>query len=63
MKTLDYLSDNMSASVPVKALYDELKMACVAYSILNIEGKKDAEALLTILEIIMEDGEADNGTA
>jgi hypothetical protein len=55
MKTVDYVSDKISVHIPVKGLYDELKMACVAYSILGIEGKKDAEALLTLLEIIMED--------
>ena len=57
MKTLDYVSKNIHVCIPAKMLYDELKMACVAYSILGINGKKDVESLLELLDIIFEDTE------
>lgn len=57
MKTVDYVSKNIHVLIPAKMLYDELKMASLAYSILGIKGKEDAESLMTLLEIIFDDQE------
>ena len=57
MRTLNYESDNMCVEIPVHLLHEELKMARVAYSILEIPGVDTCIDLLEVLETIMKDEE------
>lgn len=59
MRTLNYESDNMCVEIPVHLLHEELKMARVAYSILDIPGVDNCINLLETLEAIMADAEED----